>query len=119
MWLSNARKSDFIARAAGVRRTHSCGSSSSASLCGTLPSGVSVFTVWDGGSRPAPLGNTAPTRALDDDPHEWVRRTPAARAMKSAFLSVDSRIVDTCGGYCDTYNYPFSTATAALSPLSP
>jgi hypothetical protein len=82
----------------------------------TQTSGVSVFTVWDGGSRPAPLGNVAQDKTYDDDPHEWVRRTPAARAMKSAFLSVDSRIVDTCGGYCDTYNYPFDPALAALSP---
>jgi hypothetical protein len=80
------------------------------------PSGVSVYTVWDGGSRPAPLGDVAPSRALDDDPHEWVRRTPAARAMKSDFLAFDSRIEDTCVSYCDTYNYPFSAATAALSP---
>jgi hypothetical protein len=85
----------------------------------TKTGGVSVYTVWDGGSRPAPLGNTAPTRALDDDPHEWVRRTPAARAMKSDFLASDSHITDTCVSYCDTYNYPFSAATAALSPLSP
>jgi hypothetical protein len=63
---------------------------------------ASVFTVWDGGSRPVPLSNTTISRDVDDDPHEWVRRTPWARAMKSAFLSLDSRIVDTCGGYCDT-----------------
>jgi hypothetical protein len=78
--------------------------------------GVSVFTVWDGGSRPSPLGNVAQDDAYDDDPHEWVRRTPAARAMKSAFLSLDSRIVDTCVSYCDTYNYPFDPALAALRP---
>ena len=79
-------------------------------------SGVSVFTIWDGGSRPAPLGNVAQDKTYDDDPHEWVRRTPAARAMKSAFLSLDSRIVDTCVSYCDTYIYPFDPALAALSP---
>jgi len=71
-------------------------------------SAVSVFTVWDGGSRPSPLGNVAQDNTYDDDPHEWVRRTPAARAMKSDFLSLDSRIVDTCVSYCDTYNYPFA-----------
>jgi hypothetical protein len=79
--------------------------------------GVSAFTVWDGGSRPAPLGNVAQDNSYDDDPHEWVRRTPAARAMKSAFLSLDSRVVDTCVSYCDTYNYPFDPALAVLSPL--
>jgi hypothetical protein len=62
----------------------------------------SVLTVWDGGSRPSPLGNVAQDKSVDDDPHEWVRRTKAARAMKAAFLSVDSRIVDTCHGFCDT-----------------
>ena len=57
--------------------------------------------------NPIGVGNVAQDRTYDDDPHEWVRRTPAARAMKSAFLSFDSRIVDTCVSYCDTYNYPF------------
>jgi hypothetical protein len=80
---------------------------------------VSVFTVWDGGSRPSPLSNVAQDNTYDDDPHEWVRRTPAARAMKSGFLSLDSRIVDTCGSYCDTYNYPFNPVLAKLSPLGP
>jgi hypothetical protein len=80
--------------------------------------GVSVFTIWDGGSRPAPLGNVAQDNSYDDDPHEWVRRTPAARAMKSAFLSLDSHIVDTCVSYCDTYNYPFDPALASVSPIS-
>jgi hypothetical protein len=63
---------------------------------------TSVYTVWDGGSRPFPLENTAPTKAKDDDPHEWIRNTFLARAMKSYFLNVDSQVVDTCGGYCDT-----------------
>lgn len=63
---------------------------------------VSVLTVWDGGSRPVPNSNTTISRDIDDDPHEWVRRTKAVRAMKSAFLSFNSRIVDTCGGFCDT-----------------
>ena len=65
--------------------------------------GVSVLTVWDGGSRPTPITNTAigPVEP-NDDPHEWVRRTVAARAMKSAFLDHDSQIVDTCGGPCLT-----------------
>jgi hypothetical protein len=77
----------------------------------------SVLTVWDGGSRPSPLDNTPQDNSLDDDPHEWVRRSPAARAMKSAFLSIDSKVVDTCGdGPCLTYNYPFSAATAAMTP---
>ena len=78
----------------------------------------SVLTVWDGGSRPSPLDNVPQDDSLRDDPHEWVRRTPAARAMKSAFLSLDSRVLDTCGEDtpCLTYNYPFSAATAAMRP---
>ena len=66
---------------------------------------ASVLTIWDGGSRPNPNSNTTITRDVDDDPHEWIRNTPWARAMKAAFLSIDSEIVDTCkanGGYCET-----------------
>ena len=73
---------------------------------------VSVFSMWDGGSRPMPLTNTPQSNAKDDDPHEWIRNTFAARAMKSAFLSSDSTVVDTCTHvdpasgervpYCDT-----------------
>jgi hypothetical protein len=70
---------------------------------GSLPAtDASVLTVWDGGSRPSPLANIAQDNSKDDDPHEWVRNTFAARAMKSAFLNYDSRIVDTCVSYCDT-----------------
>ena len=68
---------------------------------------ASVLTVWDGGSRPVPDTNTTIDRSVEDDPHEWIRNTPWARAMKAAFLSIDSEIVDTCkdtapGGYCET-----------------
>jgi hypothetical protein len=73
---------------------------------------ASVFTIWDGGSRPVPLSNIAQDNAKDDDPHEWVRNTFQARAMKSAFLDFDSTVVDTCTHtdpatgqtvpYCDT-----------------
>jgi len=82
---------------------------------------VSLFTIWDGGSRPAPLDNIANTennaKGNNDDPHEWVRRTLAGRNMKSAFLQYvqvdadghplpggtdESRVLDTCNGYCDT-----------------
>jgi len=70
---------------------------------------ASVLTVWDGGSRPVPNSNTTISREVADDPHEWIRNTPWARAMKAAFLSYDSEIADTCrkngtGGsdYCET-----------------
>ena len=81
---------------------------------------VSVYTVWDGGSRPFPLANVAPSRYAtgDDDPHEWIRNTFAARAMKSDFLSYDSQVVDTCGGYCDTDPRSAHPADALLDPLA-
>jgi hypothetical protein len=65
---------------------------------------ISVYTVWDGGSRPFPLANVPASKYAtgDDDPHEWIRNTVAARAMKAAFLAADSRVVDTCTPYCDT-----------------
>jgi hypothetical protein len=78
---------------------------------------ASLFTIWDGGSRPSPLDNVAQSNKVDDDPHEWVRRTLAGREMKAAFLNyvpVDSdgnpvegdanlsQVIDTCGEYCDT-----------------
>jgi hypothetical protein len=68
---------------------------------------TSVLTLWDGGSRPSPLSNTAqPKASPDDDPHEWVRRTLAARQMKAAFLSLDGVVINRCQGaggpYCDT-----------------
>jgi hypothetical protein len=79
---------------------------------------TSVLTVWDGGSRPSPLGNIAQDNSKDDDPHEWVRRTKAARAMKSAFLSLDSQVVDTCGGFCDTDQHSAAYDTdIKLDPL--
>jgi hypothetical protein len=81
---------------------------------------VSVFTVWDGGSRPFPLNNVAQDDSKKDDPHEWVRRTRAARDMKAAFLDWDSRVVDTCGGYCDTdagYRSPDYATDIQLDPL--
>lgn len=63
---------------------------------------ASVLTVWDGGSRPSPLDNVAQDNSIPDDPHEWVRRTAAAQLMKSEFLRLDGRVVDTCGGFCET-----------------
>ena len=70
---------------------------------------ASVLTVWDGGSRPLPDTNTTISKEVEDDPHEWIRNTPWARAMKAAFLSYDSKIVNTCRGtgtdgtdYCET-----------------
>jgi hypothetical protein len=71
---------------------------------GSLPARGSALVIWDSGEPVAPTTNTAPEDG--DDPHEFPRRTPAARAMKSAFLSLDSQVVDTCGGApCRTSSY--------------
>jgi len=59
----------------------------------------SAIVYWDGGPARVsvpPLANT-PNKGLDD-PHEFPRRTPAARAQKAAFLAPGGSLVDTCGG---------------------
>jgi hypothetical protein len=64
-----------------------------------FPFSGSAIVYWDGGpsrvSRP-PLANQANTGLTD--PHEDVRRTPAARAQKAAFLAPGGSLVDVCGG---------------------
>jgi hypothetical protein len=69
----------------------------------SYPFAGSAIEYWDGPGRisPPPLGNL-PNRQ-GPDPHEDVRRTPAARAQKSAFLAPDGALVDVCsGGPCLT-----------------
>jgi hypothetical protein len=64
-----------------------------------FPFAGSAIEYWDGGpSRVSvpPLGNL-PNHGLED-PHEHVRRTPAARAQKAAFLAPGGALVDVCGG---------------------
>jgi len=51
----------------------------------------------DGRGTPPPHAANIPPRD-GQDPHEYPRRTPAAREQKSAFLQPDGRIVDVCGG---------------------
>src|SRR3954469_20006997 len=69
-----------------------------------FPASGSALVIWDSGEPVNPTTNTAPH--VGQDPHEFPRRTPAARAMKSAFLSFDSKVVDTCGGApCRTSSY--------------
>jgi hypothetical protein len=71
---------------------------------GRLPARGSALVIWDSGEPVNPTTNTAPQAG--QDPHEFPRRTPAARAMKSAFLSLDSQVIDTCGGApCRTSSY--------------
>jgi hypothetical protein len=63
------------------------------------PFAGSAIVYWDAGPSvvaPPPLANV-PNRRLQD-PHELVRRTPAARAQKAAFLAPGGALVDVCGG---------------------
>ncbi|HEY6757944.1 MAG TPA: hypothetical protein VI318_00570 [Baekduia sp.] len=64
----------------------------------SYPFNGSAIVYWDAGpslvSVP-PLTNT-PNRALQD-PHEFVRRTPAARQQKATFLA-GGGLIDPCGG---------------------
>jgi hypothetical protein len=64
-----------------------------------FPFGGSAIVYWDGGPARVtvpPLANT-PNTGLED-PHEFPRRTPAARAQKAAFLAPAGSLLDTCGG---------------------
>jgi hypothetical protein len=54
---------------------------------------------WDTGRTPPPWAANIPPRD-GQDPHEYPRRTRAARVQKSAFLRPGGRIVDVCGGPC-------------------
>jgi hypothetical protein len=64
---------------------------------GGYPFAGSAIVYWDAGParvNVAPLANH-PNSGLED-PHEFVRRTPAARQQKATFLA-GGGIVDTCG----------------------
>jgi hypothetical protein len=66
---------------------------------GAYPYTGSAIVYWDAGPQrvaPPPLENV-PNRALED-PHEYPRRTPAARQQKSDFLQLPGAVTDTCGG---------------------
>ena len=56
----------------------------------------SALVVWDSGSPTPPTTNTPPRAGAD--PHGHPRNTAAARAQKSAFLNIDGKVVDVCGG---------------------
>jgi hypothetical protein len=63
------------------------------------PFAGSAIVYWDAGAArvdPPPLTNTS--SLTKEDPHEYVRRTPAARAQKAAFLAPGGALIDTCGG---------------------
>jgi len=56
------------------------------------------MVVWDSGTPPAPLTNTAPLGPqYGHDPHEDPRNSPAARQQKAVFLTTGV-VVDVCGG---------------------
>jgi hypothetical protein len=74
------------------------------------PFAGSAIVIWDGGPglvQPPPVANITPTdSAANNDPHEFVRNTPAARQQKSDFLQANGTVVDVCAGKpCHTYNY--------------
>jgi hypothetical protein len=63
------------------------------------PFNGSAIVYWDAGPSVVavpPLANV-PNRKLQD-PHELVRRTPAARQQKAAFLAPGGALIDVCGG---------------------
>lgn len=69
-----------------------------------FPFDGSAIVMWDSGSPPPPTTNTPPRDG--EDPHEHPRNTVAARRMKSAFLRVDGRVVDTCPHHpCYAFGY--------------
>jgi hypothetical protein len=70
----------------------------------SFPFGGSAIVMWDSGSPTPPTTETPPRDG--EDPHEHPRNTPAARKMKSKFLSLDGRVVDTCApGPCYANGY--------------
>lgn len=68
--------------------------------------GPAAIVYWDDGNQTplAPVTNTAPRDGAD--PHSFPRKTPAARDQKSAWLSPDGMLIDTCGAApCRTFNF--------------
>ena len=59
------------------------------------PFAGSAYVVWDDGSCPTPLDNTAPMK--DRDPHGVIRRQPSVQRQKAVFLET-GEVVDVCGG---------------------
>jgi hypothetical protein len=66
---------------------------------GASPFAGSAIVYWDAGAArvAAPPLENVPNRALED-PHEYPRRTPAARQQKSDFLQLNGAVLDPCGG---------------------
>lgn len=77
---------------------------------GRYPYRGSAIVIWDAGPglvAEPPLANLPPLDTpTNQDPHEFVRNTPAARVQKSDFLEPNGAVVDVCAGKpCHTYNY--------------
>jgi hypothetical protein len=77
---------------------------------GHYPFGGSAIVIWDSGPgrvQPPPLANLAPQdTATNNDPHEDVRSTKAARTQKSDFLAPSGSVMDVCRGKpCHTDAY--------------
>ncbi|WP_228561012.1 hypothetical protein [Catenulispora pinisilvae] len=63
-----------------------------------VPYQGSAMVVWDSGTPPAPLTNTAPTGPrYGHDPHEDPRNSPLVRLQKAVFLTTGV-VIDVCGG---------------------
>jgi hypothetical protein len=70
----------------------------------------SAIVIWDDGpgmTQPPPFANIPPVESsTNNDPHEFVRSTPAARVQKSEFLEPGGAVFDVCSGSpCHTFNY--------------
>jgi hypothetical protein len=66
---------------------------------GAYPFSGSAIVYWDAGPQrvAAPPLENIPNRPLED-PHEYARRTPAARQQKSDFLKPGGAVTDPCAG---------------------
>ena len=86
----------------------------------TFPFAGSALVLWDIGPKRTedgktvgtevpPTTNTPPGEQAGEDPHEFPRRSPAARTQKSAFLSIGGQVIDVCGSnpcYAGTWTGP-------------
>ena len=96
------------------------------------PFAGSAITLWDIGplrTSPCPSGDSpcgtpvAPTTNTPplqgEDPHEFPRRSAAAREQKSEFLRVGGQVVDTCGTrpcYAGAWTGPCRTGERTCHP---
>ena len=86
----------------------------------SFPFTGSALVMWDIGPKRTedgevvgtdvpPTTNTPPGADAGQDPHEFPRRSAAAREQKSAFLSIDGQVIDVCGStpcYAGTWTGP-------------